>query len=53
MCFMILIDEYAPIHKLSEKISVNDKPWITKHIQFLIKKLDRIFKQYCKEKTVI
>ena len=45
-----LLDEHAPIHKLSKReISLKQKPWITKDIQFLMKVRDKTFKSYCKE----
>ena len=46
-----LLDEHAPLKKLSRReFSFKSKPWISKDIQKLMIKRDRIYKLYCKEK---
>ena len=48
-----LLDEHAPIHKLSKReISLKLKPWITKDIHILMKLREKKFKFYCKENDI-
>ena len=45
-----LLDQHAPIHKLSKKqISLKKKPWISKSIQSFMRERNRLFKSYCQE----
>ena len=45
-----MLDEHAPIHKLSKKELLRKmKPWISKSNQSLIREHNRPFKFYCQE----